>query len=360
MLLLTQRLYQKVQLCYVMKVDFLGVGNFTDSYFRFVDSHVAKGKNNYASRMATLHRINRTFIINHTIMNTKKDWINKLTRELQLRNYAASTIKTYTSCLSVILDQYKKYKGYKTVEEIKSFLLTIDNQSYHRSFTATFHHFWGKVLKRPLSLEDIPYPRKTHYLPQILSVQEVYRLFAAVKNPKHLAILKTIYWCGLRISEITNIICRPGLSHIDSDRKTLLVKGSKGYKDRYVPIPAETTQLLRSYYVAYKPQYYLFEGQKGDRYSKRSIQQVFKAAVQAAGINKTVTPHSLRHSRATHLLEANVDIYKIKEFLGHNDIRTTEIYLHLSTKSLVDAFEMADQQIKNLVKSKEWQYELAA
>ena len=295
---------------------------------------------------------------------TKKDWVEKLKRELQLRKYAPSTIDTYCGNLGTILNDYKNYNGYQSIEDIKSFLIKINNQSYHKSMTATFHHFFEKVLKRPLSLNDIPYPRKTNYLPQFLSVEEVYRLFSVVKNIKHLAILKTIYFCGLRISEATNIVCRKGLSHIDSDRKTLLVKGAKGYKDRYVHIPNQTIELLRTYYHQYKPQYFLFEGQKGSAYSKRSIQIIFQESVKKAGINKKVTPHSLRHSRATHLLEAggSVDIHKLSKFLGHNDIKTTEIYLHLSTKSLVDSIEFADAAIEKALLNgcKELHKELAA
>lgn len=295
---------------------------------------------------------------------TKQEWIAKLKRELMLRKYAPSTIKTYTGVLAVILDQYKKYNGYKSVEDIKNFLLQVPKtQAYHKMCTATFHHFFEKCLHKPLSLQDIPYPRPTYYLPQILSLQEVDRLFTATKNIKHLAILKTIYFGGLRISEAINIICKKGLSHIDADRKTLLVKDSKGNKDRYVHLPAQTINLLRTYYLQYKPQYYLFEGQKGDKYSKRSIQLIFQKAIKLAGINKQVSPHSLRHSRATHLLEAGgqVDIYKLKNFLGHNNIKTTEIYLHLSTSSLVDSIEKADQYIiQNIQSNKELQYEIAA
>jgi len=294
---------------------------------------------------------------------TKKEWVEKLSRELRLRHYAESTISTYCGCLSVILSMYKKYNGYASVEDIKSFLLEVPKtQNYHKSFTATFHHFFEKVLHRPLSLDDIPYPRPTHYLPQILSVEETHRLFSVIKNTKHLAIIKTIYFGALRISEATNIICRQGLSHIDADRKTLLVKGAKGYKDRYVHLPAETILLLRNYYKQYKPKYWLFEGQTGDKYSTRSIQQIFRRACRDAGIHKRVTPHSLRHSRATHLLEAGLKggIYALKELLGHNNIKTTEMYLHLSTKSLVDSIELADQLIQLQLSNKELQIEMAA
>lgn len=272
---------------------------------------------------------------------TKQEWVNQLRRELKLRNYADSTIDTYGSCLTVFLSSYSRYNGFKSIEDIKSFLLTITNVNYHKQFTATIHHFYKSVLKKPLSLCDIPYPRKTHYLPSILSVQEVARLIATTENIKHRAILQIMYSCALRISEVPAIM----IHHIDSDRKLLLVKGAKGFKDRYVYLPPDTTELLRNYFRQYKPKKYLFEGWVGQYYSVRSIQQTFHAGIRKAKIYKKVTPHSLRHSRATHLCDANVDIYKLKDFLGHNNIKTTEIYLHLSKLSLVNHIAAADQII---------------
>lgn len=271
----------------------------------------------------------------------KSEWINKLKRELQLRNYAASTIDTYASCLTVFLSSYKKYNGYKSVEDIKSFLLTIHNQNYRKQFTATIHHFYKLVLKKPIDLQDIPYPRKTHYLPQLLSIKEVARLIAATQNLKHKAILQLMYACGLRIGEVPKIL----KAHIESDRQLLLVKGGKGFKDRYVPIPVDTLTLLRNYAKEYDPKNYLFEGWGHQQYSARSIQQTFKASLKKAGIFRSITPHGLRHSRATHLCDAGVDIYKLKDFLGHGDIKTTEIYLHLSKLSLVNHIAAADKLI---------------
>src|SRR5690349_18925183 len=114
----------------------------------------------------------------------KNELIVKLQRELGLRNYALSTIKTYCGCLSVFLDNYKKYNGYSDLEDIKDFLLTIQNANYHKQFVATIFHFFRFVVGRPLGAFDIPYPRKTHYLPEILSVQEVHNLVASIKNTK--------------------------------------------------------------------------------------------------------------------------------------------------------------------------------
>ncbi len=282
---------------------------------------------------------------------TKQQWIEKLKIELKVRNYAASSIGTYISCLAVILDNYKKYNGYKTGDDIKAFLVTITNTNYHKQFTATFRHFFRLVLKKQVDLRDIPYPRKTHYLPVVLSVQEVHRIIQAADNMKHRTMLQLIYSCGLRISEPTKIICSKKECHIDTARSLLLVKGAKGFKDRLVPIPANTIELLRSYWKQYKPLRWMFEGQGRTQYSTRSIQQVFKRALRKAGIMKRATPHSLRHSRATHLSDAGVDIYKIKDFLGHNNIKTTEGYLHLAKQSLVNHIAFADQVIESALKA---------
>lgn len=291
---------------------------------------------------------------------TKNEWIEKLKKELRLLWYAQSTIDTYSGCLSVILSKYHQYNGYKNIDDIKNFMLTINNQNYDKTFRATFHHFFKLVLKRPISLDDLPYPRKTHFLPSILSVQESDRLINATNNIKHRCILQLLYSVALRISEPLNIEFSNQIRHIDFDRKELLVKAGKGYKDRIVPLPFPTLVLVNNYYKQYKPQKFLFEGQKGDRYTARSIQQIFHAAKIAANIYKRVTPHSLRHSRATHLCEAGMDIYKIKEMLGHNNIKTTEMYLHLSKQSLGNNIANADAIIAQAMQgNKELMLELS-
>lgn len=281
---------------------------------------------------------------------TSKQWIEKLRVELKVRNYAKSSIETYCSCLAIILANYKKYNGYQSGDDIKAFLLTISNTNYHKQFTATFRHFFRWVVKKEVDLNDIPYPRPTHYLPVVLSVQEVHRLINTTDNLKHKSILQLIYSCGLRISEAAKIICTKGECHLDTNRKLLLVKGAKGFKDRMVPIPDATVELLRNYWQQYKPLRYLFEGQGRTIYSTRSIQQIFKRALRKAAIYKRATPHSLRHSRATHLSDACVDIYKIKDFLGHNNIKTTETYLHLAKQSLVNHIANADAIIAMALK----------
>jgi site-specific recombinase XerD len=274
-------------------------------------------------------------------MNRYQELMRKLRLELEVKKYAQSTIDTYSSCLGVFLKAMNGKPAPLDLEEIKKFLVTIKKQNYHKQFTATIHHFYRLVLKQPLSLQDIPYPRKTHYLPQIFSVQEIAATIQQAANIKHRAILQLMYSCALRIGETVNI----ELHHVDSQRYTLLVKGAKGFKDRYVPLPAATIELLRNYYTVFKPKKYLFEGQYGGQYDVRSIQQFFHKYKNLAGIKKKLTPHSIRHSRLTHLKEAGVDIYELKEIAGHNQIQTTEIYLHLASHSLVSRVAMADALI---------------
>lgn len=271
---------------------------------------------------------------------TKLEAIQCFQRELQVNRYARTTVDNYTSCLISFLNHYRQFNGYKTGNDIKDFLITVNARSYHKQMTATLRLFYALVVKKEIDLSDIPYPRPSHYLPQILSVQEVDRIMRCVTNLKHRAILQIMYSCALRVSEPTRI----DVSHIDFDRETLFVKDGKGSKDRIVPVPGETLDLMFTYINTYRPKRRLFEGQGGD-YTTRSIQQMFHKAVRQAGIYKTVSSHSLRHSRATHLCDAGVDIYKLKDFLGHNNIKTTELYLHLSKLSLVNHIAAADRLI---------------
>lgn len=293
-------------------------------------------------------------------MNRKEELLIQFRKELSLRNYAQNSIDTYAGYLSTFFDMVKGKPKPLPIDVIKDVLISIRNMNTRAMMVNSVRNFYEYVLKAPLSLDDIPYPKKTNYLPQILSIQEVDRLINATQNIKHRSILQVMYSCALRISEVPKIECNKRICHIDSDRRTLLVAGAKGFKDRYVPIPAATISLLRTYRLADPAGKWLFMGQNQQRYSERSIQQIFKRAKEAAGIAKRITPHSLRHSRLTHLCEAGMDIYKLKEFAGHNNIKTTEIYLHLSKSSLVSNTEMADNIIAMALGNKEYLKELAA
>lgn len=161
-------------------------------------------------------------------------------------------------------------------------------------------------------------------------MEDVKRLFEVTINLKHNTMLKLCYGMGLRVSEIINL----KITDIDSKNMQVLIERGKGKKDRYVNLPHSILEQLRMYYKIYKPVKYLFEGQYGGQYSKRSAQKVFQSAMQKAKINKEVGIHGLRHSFATHLLESGTDISMIQQLLGHSNIKTTLIYAQVTNKSL--------------------------
>jgi integrase/recombinase XerD len=174
-------------------------------------------------------------------------------------------------------------------------------------------------------------PRREHRLPNVLSKEEVKAILAAPVNLKHRAMLSLIYACGLRRSELLNL--KP--ADVDSNRKLLIIRQGKGNKDRVVAISEKTIGMLRDYYKAYRPKVWLFEGQvSGEKYPEESLAKVLKNSCAKAGIKKPETPHWLRHSFATHLLESGTDLRYIQELLGHKSSKTTEIYTHVSIKSL--------------------------
>lgn len=180
-------------------------------------------------------------------------------------------------------------------------------------------------------MEQIHRPKKAKTLPNVLSKEEIKSILESHGNIKHKAMLSLIYACGLRRSELLNL----RLIDVDSKRHLLLIRQAKGKKDRIAPISIKIIELLRDYYKTYKPQLWLFEGQKkGEPYSAKSLQSVLKQALGKARINKPVSLHWLRHSYATHLLENGTDLRYIQELLGHHSSKTTEIYTHVSTKSL--------------------------
>ncbi|MFD2588967.1 tyrosine-type recombinase/integrase [Croceitalea marina] len=190
--------------------------------------------------------------------------------------------------------------------------------------------YFEQVLHRPKMLFDIPRPKKPLKLPKMLSKHEVKRVIDQTNNSKHNIALQMCYGMGLRVSEVVRI----KLDHIDSSRMVVRIVGAKGKKDRYVPLPKSILPKLREYYLQYKPKEYLLEGQYGGAYAISSLQQVFKRAMKGAGIHKKIGIHGLRHSYATHLLEAGADMRFIQELLGHNSIKTTQIYTKVSPRSI--------------------------
>jgi len=171
-------------------------------------------------------------------------------------------------------------------------------------------------------------PRREKTLPTVLSEEEIISILNSIDNIKHKAIIMTIYSAGLRISEVIGL----KIKDIDSKRMQIRVEQGKGKKDRYTLLSGKALEVLRAYFKVYKPKIWLFEGQGGEQYAGRSIQNILKTAVSQTDIKKRVTVHTLRHSFATHLLENGTDLRYIQHLLGHESSRTTEVYTHITTK----------------------------
>lgn len=265
--------------------------------------------------------------------------------ELRLKGYSPNTIKTYYGEFAQLLYSLKDFPVNElSPEKLRSYMLYChktlhlsENQIHSRLNAIKF--YFEKVLKREKFFAEIPRPKKRQILPKAFSKEEIKELFTAIRNPKHLLMMKLCYGMGLRVSEVVNL----KISDIDSKRMLVLIESAKGKKDRYVPLPETVLEEMRSYYRLYKPKIYLFEGQYGGQYSKRSVQTVFSTAMKRAKINKSVGIHGLRHSYATHLLESGTDMALIQKLLGHRNIKTTEIYAKVTYKEIGKVKSPLDQ-----------------
>lgn len=259
-----------------------------------------------------------------------KNWLTS-------QRYADNSIKTYIGVVSVFLHFFNDKP---TLEINNDDIIVFNNEyilkqklsnAYQNQFINGIKLFFKTVEKRQINVDLIQRPRKEKLLPNVLSKKEVKSILEAPLNIKHRTILSIAYACGLRRSEILNL--KP--NDILADRYLLRINQSKGNKDRIVPISDKIIEMLRSYYKAYRPEVWLFEGQTpGTQYSPTSLQVVLKNSVKKAGIKKHVTLHWLRHSYATHLLESGTDLRYIQELLGHGSSKTTEIYTHVSNRDI--------------------------
>jgi integrase/recombinase XerD len=203
--------------------------------------------------------------------------------------------------------------------------------SYQNQIVNAIKLYFRTIEGRTIEIEKIHRPKTEKSLPNVLSKPEVKRILCAHANIKHRTMLSLIYSCGLRRSELLGLRA----TDIDPVRMVIMIRQAKGRKDRMVPLSPKILGLLREYYSYFRPQKWLFEGRiAGERYDERTLGMVLKTAVEKAGIRKSVTLHWLRHSYATHLLESGTDLRYIQEILGHNSSRTTEIYTHVSTRSI--------------------------
>ncbi|WP_291103241.1 MULTISPECIES: tyrosine-type recombinase/integrase [unclassified Flavobacterium] len=268
--------------------------------------------------------------------------IEKFIQWLSSKRYSPSTIKTYSEALKSFLVFYRE----KPVVEITNEDVIIYNNefilknnlsaSYQNQIVNAIKLFFKTIQEKRIEIDKIHRPKRAKILPNVLSKEEVKLILNAHSNIKHKTMLSLIYSCGLRRSELLNL--KP--TDIDSKRGIVIIRQSKGKKDRIVPLSPKILEMLREYYIGYKPKTWLFEGQiENTKYDERSLSNVLKQALTKSRISKPVSLHWLRHSYATHLLESGTDLRYIQELLGHNSSKTTEIYTHVSTKSI--------QQIKS-------------
>ncbi|NLC43212.1 MAG: tyrosine-type recombinase/integrase [Clostridiales bacterium] len=274
---------------------------------------------------------------NNSKSNTwEKAILDKTINQLKLKGYSTKTIKSYLGHVRRYMNYYDNDPTELSNEEIKKYLLhLLENQesshSYVNQAVSAVKFLYVEVLEKKGIVLNIPRPKKEQKLPIVLSQEKVVSLLNSVENVKHRAILFLVYSAGLRVGEVVRL----KISDIDSDRMLVRIEQGKGRKDRYTLLSETALKALRIYTKMYKPDYWLFPGGKAGKFlTERSVQKVFEAARDKAGISKDATIHSLRHSFATHLLEGGVDLRYIQELLGHSRSKTTEIYTHVTQKSI--------------------------
>jgi len=271
------------------------------------------------------------------IHHINKNAITKMVETLKLKGYSDSTIKTYKNEFEQFLIALKNNSTEDCdSQKVRSYLLyckdylKLSENTLHSRINALKFYFEQVLYREKMFFKEIPRPKKHSQLPKTIHAGDIKKMFDVTANLKHNTALKLCYGMGLRLSEIVNL----KISDIDSRNMQVFIERGKGKKDRYVNLPYSILEQLRAYYKQYRPKKFLFEGQNGSQYAKRSLQNVFKTAMKKANINKRVGIHSLRHSYATHLLEQGTDIRFIQELLGHRDLKTTLIYTDVTNNSI--------------------------
>lgn len=268
---------------------------------------------------------------------SSEDRILFFVRYLEVKRYSKNTIKTYSEALRVFITyDHKKPINELTNNDVQAFMSDYVLRqglsfSYQNQFINAIKLYFKEVEKSTLELERLERPRRQMKLPNVLSKEEVRRLLESVGNMKHRTMLSLIYACGLRRREL--LFLKP--SDVLAERHQLRIEQSKNRKDRMIPISDKVIQMLRDYFLAYRPKVWLFEGMvKGEQYSEGSLQAVMREAVRKSGVNKEASLHWLRHSYATHLMETGTDTRYVQALLGHASIKTTQIYTHITQKSI--------------------------
>ena len=277
---------------------------------------------------------------NREVAEGRKSCPESYLAKLELKCYANNTVRTYVSCFEAYMNHFGNKELHEINEnDIRAYLQTLIqngcSHSYINQAINSIKFYYEVVLEMPNRFYAIERPRVKEKLPQVLAKDEVLALIQHTNNIKHRCIVSFLYSAGMRRSELLNL--QPG--DIDSQRMVVKIRSGKGNRDRYSILSEKLLQDLRKYYKEWRPRTYLFEGPQGVKYSAESVVKIVKEAARKAGIRKNVTPHMLRHSFATHLLESGTDLRYIQVLLGHKSTKTTEIYTHVATNTFL--------QIKN-------------
>lgn len=282
----------------------------------------------------------------------------KMIECLQLRGFSERTQEAYTRAVRQLAEHYHKSPDLITEEELRQYFLHIINVKHYSRNTTTIalcgiRFFFEQTLNRKWTIFNLVRPAPEHKLPVILSLEEVREILNRVRLLRYRVCLSTIYACGLRLQEGIRL----AVPDIDSARMMIHVRHGKGNKDRYVPLPQRTLELLRDYWSTHRNPVLIFPAEGRDHIdlskatepmSKSSVQDAFRAALKQSGINKRASVHTLRHSWATHLLEAGVHLRLIQEYLGHSSPATTSVYTHLTVKAEQLGAEAINRVIDNL------------
>jgi site-specific recombinase XerD len=268
----------------------------------------------------------------------------KMMQDMALRNYCQRTISSYVYLTGRFFEWVQKLPAEVTRDDARGYLLYLVNEagvspSTYGTVRAALKFFFEVTLGKPCVIERILAPKRRYRLPDVLSLEEALELLRHVETYRNRVALTVMYGCGLRIGEV----CTLRVEDIDSARMLIHIRAGKGGKDRFVILPKKVLEMLRAYWKMARPDGYFFPGKiKGTHITAPAVRKAFHNACKRAGITKQLTPHSLRHSFATYLLDTGTELDVVKELLGHESIRTTSIYTRVSTKRLQSVVSPVD------------------
>lgn len=273
------------------------------------------------------------------------DLRRRMITDLQLAGYSEKTQQSYLMAVRGLAKYYMRSPDELSEEEVRAFFLHLINERKSASSTVRIYlygikFFFTKTLQRQWAFLDLVRPAKSKKLPVVLAQEEVRTILSGIRSPVLAMALRLTYLCGLRVSEATRLT----LADIDWERRLVWVRGGKGGKDRSVPLSAEMLETLQDYRQRRRCRSWLFPGRNGGPLSISALQRGFGDALRRSGVEKRASVHTLRHSFATHLLERGVDLRVIQELLGHQCLKTTTIYTHL-TAGVLARLDVALEQL---------------